>query len=128
MHCMHMSAINRPVLKYSKLFTYVYYSSHLISLLFKLMIPVIIFKLFNIHSSEIYKRPINYIAPKNGIISHYFLISAAKNNKLLAQKMWFQQLQLDLPPCKMWACSEILRMCNSMNIIKLFSQCLLFKL
>ena len=33
-----------------------------------------------------------------------------------------------LLPCKMWACSELLRMCNSMNIIKLFSQCLLFKL
>ncbi len=28
----------------------------------------------------------------------------------------------------MWAYSELLRMCNSMNIINLFSQCLLFKI
>ncbi len=53
----------------------------------------------------------NYIAPKMGL-SHYFLISAAK---LVVSTLFNQQ-------CKMWAYSELLRMCNTMNIIKLFSQ------
>ncbi len=88
-----------------------YYIFNFISLLFKLMTPII--QIIQ-HTQQRNKTPINYIALKNGIkFSNFSSEITNFSTKNVVSTLTI--IKIRFTARKMWVCSELLHMCNSMN-------------